>query len=278
MTKQTKYEAQAWMGSVLFHVVVFLFAAFCGGFAGVKAVDLPKHVEVVLYDADAAPGPGGGGGGGGGSPAPLAEYTAAAEEVVVSEPSSVAESMSMESIQADISNEAMSVAALPSASAAAGSVNVNRAENGMGTGGSGTGSGGGNGSGIGTGSGSGIGPGSGSGTGGGHGSGRGIGNGDGVDDGGGLRPKVPPQLLTEAEPVYPERLRRQGIEGSVRVRIVVSADGSVENTELIESSGYDEMDNAAITAASEYTFEPAENRYGEAVRCAISTTIHFRLN
>ena len=61
------------------------------------------------------------------------------------------------------------------------------------------------------------------------------------------------------------------------VRLIVGADGSVEMAELVESSGYDEMDMAAMGAAQEYIFEPAENAKGDPVRCAIVTTIRFEL-
>ena len=46
----------------------------------------------------------------------------------------------------------------------------------------------------------------------------GAGSGD-RDDAAAGRPAVPPQLVAGAAPAYPEGLRRQGIEGAVRVRV-----------------------------------------------------------
>ena len=93
-----------------------------------------------------------------------------------------------------------------------------------------------------------------------------------------MRPSVPPRLISAVEPAYPERLRRDGVEGVVSLRLIVGTDGSVESAEVVGSSGYDEMDSAARNAAYEYTFSPAENSAGDAVRCAISTAVRFQLN
>lgn len=109
-------------------------------------------------------------------------------------------------------------------------------------------------------------------------SGGGTGEGQGTGSGNAIRPKVPPRLISAVQPQYPENLRRQNIEGSVRIRLLVGTDGSVENVEVIESSGYDEMDEAAVNAIYEYSFSPAENTYGDAVRCAITTGVKFQLN
>ena len=273
MNNASKNDAQAWMGSVLFHVLIFLVAAFGGVFAKFQAPPDSSAIDVVLYDADFHDGRnGGGGGGGGGSPAPKANAAAPAEEVVLSS-DTPAELPKENSVSENPVQSEQQTADNTSAAETAGTL-----ENATGTGGSGTGTGGGNGSGIGEGTGSGTGPGAGSGSGGGIGSGTGTGVGSGNGDGSSLRPKTPPMLLSAAEPVYPERLRREGAEGSVSLRLIVAADGSVEEASVSESSGYSELDEAAVSAAYEYRFEPAENAYGEPVRCAISTAVHFRLN
>lgn len=106
----------------------------------------------------------------------------------------------------------------------------------------------------------------------------GVGQGSGSRDGAAAqRPKTPPRLLSGANPAYPEDLRRQGIEGAVRVRVVVGKDGSVETANVAASSGYPSMDDAAVAAAYRYRFSPALNVYEEPVRCAVSQTVQFRL-
>ena len=79
-------------------------------------------------------------------------------------------------------------------------------------------------------------------------------------------------------PTYPASLRSRGIEGAVKLRLIVGRDGSVERATIVESSGYDEMDSAAVEAAYGYFFAPAADATGELVRCAVSTTIRFVLN
>ena len=114
------------------------------------------------------------------------------------------------------------------------------------------------------------------GTGAGEGKGNGEGS-DGRDNAAAERPSVPPQLIAGAAPAYPEGLRQQGIEGAVRVRVVVDQDGNVENATVVVSSGYEEMDAAAVAAAYRYRFAAARNRYGDPVRCAVGQTVQFRL-
>ncbi|MCH3959137.1 MAG: energy transducer TonB [Selenomonas sp.] len=88
-------------------------------------------------------------------------------------------------------------------------------------------------------------------------SGGGSGNGNGGDAGAGgnaSAPPVPTERITAVctyrpDPVYPESLRAQGAEGRVQVRIMVAADDSIEGVEVLSSSGYPAMDQAALRAA-----------------------------
>lgn len=110
------------------------------------------------------------------------------------------------------------------------------------------------GNGTGTGTGSGTGSGNGSGNGNGSGSGSGSGEGRGV-------PVKPPRLLREVAPVYPASARNSGATGVVTVRILVGADGSVEDVTVVGSSGNGAMDNSVVTAVNN----------GASVRPKIST-------
>ncbi|MFC2342799.1 MAG: energy transducer TonB [Negativicutes bacterium] len=252
--------------SLLIHLAVFVFIAVTGLLTKPHELVHPP-VEVVLYDVD-GPGHGSGGGGGGGSPAPMEPPSA--DDVVIRDqppppPPDISEVNENQRPEPEPTRQ--------SPSPAPERQGIHRAPGGTGEGGIGTGQG--------TGTGSGEGPGSGSGSGGGSGSGHGTGTGGGEgpgEGGGGMRPSVPPRLISSVEPAYPERLRRDGIEGVVRLRLIVATDGSVESAEVVDSSGYDEMDSAARSAAYEYTFSPAENSAGDAVRCAISTSVRFQLN
>jgi len=116
--------------------------------------------------------------------------------------------------------------------------------------------------------------GSGSGSGGGDGSGQGTGQGD--DQGAGS-PVVPPRLISRVEPIYPSTARRNEVEGTTRVRLLVSADGSVESVGVSQSSGSDLLDSAAVEAANQWGFTPAKDERGKAVRCYVSLPVTFRL-
>lgn len=92
-----------------------------------------------------------------------------------------------------------------------------------------------------------------------------------------MRPEVPPQLTYRAMPEYPENLRQQNVTGSVGVSFVVGVDGSVTSASVDSSSGYPEMDAAALAAVYQYTFAPALNSSGQPVPCGNHTNIHFAL-
>lgn len=122
----------------------------------------------------------------------------------------------------------------------------------------------GNGSGNGTGTGTGTGTGSGSGSGNGSGEGRGV-------------PVKPPRLLREVAPVYPASARNSGATGVVTVRILVGADGSVEDVTVVGSSGNSAMDNSVVTAVNKWRFSPAKDKYGQNARCRVTRAVSFNL-
>lgn len=121
-----------------------------------------------------------------------------------------------------------------------------------------------NGTGTGTGSGTGSGSGSGSGNGSGSGEGRGV-------------PVKPPRLLREVAPVYPASARNSGATGVVTVRILVGADGSVEDVTVVGSSGNGAMDNSVVTAVNKWRFSPAKDKYGQNARCRVTRAVSFNL-
>lgn len=128
----------------------------------------------------------------------------------------------------------------------------------------------GNPAGSGTGTGTGTGTGSGSGSGSGNGSGNGSGEGRGV-------PVKPPRLLREVAPVYPASARNSGATGVVTVRILVGADGSVEDVTVVGSSSNGAMDNSVVTAVNKWRFSPAKDKYGQNARCRVTRAVSFNL-
>ena len=105
--------------------------------------------------------------------------------------------------------------------------------------------------------------------------GTGSGEGTGRDAAAAQRPRTPPKLISGSAPVYPKELERKGVTGSVGLAIVVGANGSVQSVDVTSSSGHAELDQAAITAAYTYYFEPARNIYDEPVACRVNRSFSF---
>lgn len=106
----------------------------------------------------------------------------------------------------------------------------------------------------------------------------GYGDGDGTAASG---PKIitAPRILSKVEPVYPGEARREGIRGSVGVRIEVLENGRPGEIEIQRSSGYDSLDEAALQAVRKWRFVPAQEAdSGRAIRCFTTLTVVFRLN
>ena len=85
--------------------------------------------------------------------------------------------------------------------------------------------------------------------------------------------RVEASLRAEATPEYPQELIEDDVEGSVTVKILVAADGSVESVGLVTSSGYSAMDRAAIAAGYRFQFNPGDNGR----RGVWTKTFRFRL-
>ena len=61
---------------------------------------------------------------------------------------------------------------------------------------------------------------------------------------------------TKVAPVYPELARRMNITGTVKVLVVVSANGSLKDTKVV--GGNPLLVNAAMDALKKWRFEPAD--------------------
>jgi TonB family protein len=134
---------------------------------------------------------------------------------------------------------------------------------GIGPGGSGEGTGlgqGGPGSRVGYGSGPGQG-----------GSGMG-GSGEGEEGVGGLYPRYG----KNPKPVYPQEAREKGYQGEVLLKVEVLSNGRVGQVDVKKSSGYDILDQCALTTVKEWRFIPA--RKGEvAISVWVNIPIKFQL-
>ena len=85
-----------------------------------------------------------------------------------------------------------------------------------------------------------------------------------------------PIALNRIVPVYPRSARRKGHEGVVTVAISVAENGVVAHAEVVSSSGYEELDAAALSAVRSARFAPAMSD-GVSVRGELRLTFDFRL-
>ena len=90
-----------------------------------------------------------------------------------------------------------------------------------------------------------------------------------------VRPRMlnPEELHRALMREYPARLKDRGVGGTTTVQVFIDVEGIVQNQLVSKSSGYRELDNAALKVVRTARFRPANN--GEkkvAVWIAIDTS------
>ena len=86
----------------------------------------------------------------------------------------------------------------------------------------------------------------------------------------------PPVFLVRENPQYPAEALSEGRQGKVVVKIFISAQGKVESTQILESSGSSTLDKAAEVAASSSQFNPAERDH-QPISAEATATYRFEL-
>jgi len=88
-----------------------------------------------------------------------------------------------------------------------------------------------------------------------------------------------PRILQKVDPAYPDQARREGWEGSVRVRFQVLTNGKTENISVETSSGFAILDESAMNVIQQWQFIPAKNQNtNQSVSCWTYVTLVFKLN
>ncbi len=94
----------------------------------------------------------------------------------------------------------------------------------------------------------------------------------------GVVSKTQPRYRSAPKPPYPRSLRARQVEGTVRVRIAVSAHGKPTQVNILGTSGYREFDSTARSwIMSRWSFVPATQN-GRAIASSVTTRIHFTLH
>lgn len=84
--------------------------------------------------------------------------------------------------------------------------------------------------------------------------------------------------LYSPPPRYPEFARKHGYEGVVMLQVKVSPWGLTEDVRVVGSSGYEMLDEAAVTAVRDWRFEAAQSTDGDYVSTVLRLPIVFKLD
>jgi len=85
-----------------------------------------------------------------------------------------------------------------------------------------------------------------------------------------------PKPLSNSKPPYPREAYRERREGKVVLRLRVVGDGSVDLVEVVNSSGFEDLDESAIKTTKKWTYSPAV-RGGAIVNQWVKVEINFEL-
>lgn len=90
-------------------------------------------------------------------------------------------------------------------------------------------------------------------------------------------PSFDAAYLNNPKPEYPRAAKKLGLQGTVLLRVRVSAAGQVEQIDILTSSGVDSLDEVAMNTVQRWTFVPA--RQGDrTISGEVNVPIRFTLN
>lgn len=84
-------------------------------------------------------------------------------------------------------------------------------------------------------------------------------------------------VIQGAKPQYPMTARKQGLEGTVLLRVSVAPDGRITSVMVVRSSGHLMLDKAARDGVARWRFSAAR-RGGGAIASVVDIPIEFKLN
>jgi len=87
-----------------------------------------------------------------------------------------------------------------------------------------------------------------------------------------------PALISNPRPPYPAQARKNGLEGTVYIKISIDISGKISSASLLRSSGHQELDAAALkTVKEKWRFRPA-SASGLPVPSEKTIAVEFRLD
>jgi protein TonB len=86
-----------------------------------------------------------------------------------------------------------------------------------------------------------------------------------------------PAPLKTVNPAYPEKSRKEGVEGTVWVNVLVNKEGTVAKASVTKrEGGSEELEQAALDAIKQWTFKPAKVS-GQPVSIWVAIPVRFKL-
>ena len=93
-----------------------------------------------------------------------------------------------------------------------------------------------------------------------------------------IGPNYDAAYLSNPPPPYPAAARRLKLQGTVTVRVMVSADGRPTRVTLEKGSGARILDDAALEAVRHWSFVPARRGDKAIAAAKVDVPVRFRLN
>lgn len=87
---------------------------------------------------------------------------------------------------------------------------------------------------------------------------------------------VGPRYKQNSPPGYPPSARRMGYEGLVLLKVLVGTNGRVDGLEVLQSSGYAVLDQAALSSVKKWVFEPGTEG-GKKQKMWVKIPVRFEL-
>jgi periplasmic protein TonB len=87
---------------------------------------------------------------------------------------------------------------------------------------------------------------------------------------------MPRKLAANLPPPYPPEAYQRGEQGRLILEVHVSAGGTVESLRVVESSGFDSLDKAALESIRQWRFEPGY-RGGIPVEAVVNVPVRFAI-
>lgn len=86
-----------------------------------------------------------------------------------------------------------------------------------------------------------------------------------------------PYVTYKVDPAYPAAARKEGVKGTVHLKVLINVNGRAIDAQVVGSSGHSALDQSALNAIYKWRFSPAKDAKGQKVRCYVNIPVIFKL-